>query len=422
MRLSLFALALLALPTPAQDFICRPHEVTVTATGDVVKLGLNRGALDYAIEHSDIAGSVIQCNGRMWGVSLGIGENHRGYEVVRADPIRVTLIAGPDHISIGPISWSDKKLAGGAPGFAVESLTLSGVTVDGRGKQSPLMGYMGSLYGDIVYDNVTLWSNHQTKWGSRIQGHARSITVTGCDFTMGGYEHAFYFDNPTGLGSFIYFADNEMRGWWRAGLQVVHRKYSTGGYLNPGPAEGDLTIERNTVKDSGSAGAHNFTVTGWPNGTVYFRDNYGESTYDTGLFISYHEPQQGDLLTEEGWQARKLVWRDNSGRYSNSGRDMNGFGGIGELIVRGGDLGRLFFAGNRSAFDLAWKHNGKAQPSGTTVIESRFNPTSNAWNLQTHLGPWRYGGVTMDNDQVESIWDDQSGEVQWTVPEPEPAE
>ena len=87
---SLFVLFLLSLSAAAQDFICYPHEVTVVETGQVVKLGTRR-ALDYAIEHSDPEGSVIECNGKLEGVSLGIGENYRDKEVVRADPIRVDL-------------------------------------------------------------------------------------------------------------------------------------------------------------------------------------------------------------------------------------------------------------------------------------------------------------------------------------------
>lgn len=413
-RILLALLAFVAFPslTLAQDFICSPGQVKVVATGDVIRTG-SRGELDYAIEHSDTTGSIIECNGHLPGVSLAIGENYRDREVVRKDPIRVTLVPGPDHVSIGPISWGGKKLEGGLPGFAVEHLELKGVTVDGRFAQSPLQGYLGTLYGDIIFDEMTLLSEaSKTKWGTRQQGHARSITIVNCVAMGGGIEHFAYVDNPTGDDSYVTFSGNQAKDWMRTMFQLVTREYSSLGFKNPGAAQGDLTIERNTAIDCGQHGAWNFTVTGWPNGTVLFKENTGESKWGTGLFICYYNSQMGEeLLNENGYQVGKVVWVDNTCRYNWNAsyqREANGFGNIEELILRVGQVEASVLTSPRSIFELAW--DGRA--NGSNVIESRMSPWD-TWNTQAseYSGDWRTNGVKMDQAQVDGLWD-QAVEVE----------
>jgi len=315
------------------------------------------------------------------------------------------------------MAWGGKKLPGGSPGFAVERLELNGVTVDGRFSQSPIAGFYKTQYGDIVLHRVTLLSTpSNTKWGSRIMGHARSLTATECVFLGGGIEHAFYWDNPTGAQAFLHFAGNIAQGWDRTMLQIVTRERpAKDEYVNPGAAIGDCTIEGNVAIDCGGEGggsAHNFTVTGWPGGTVFFRNNYGESKWGTGLFITYYDQKQGGMLTGSGHQVAKLVWKDNGGVYPKGDRDMNGIGNVGEVILRGGNLSRLALRGPKAAFDIEW--NG--YPNGALTIESRISP--NTWNLQTGQGPFRKGKVSMSPTEVDALWDLEAsgqGEVELGV-------
>jgi len=383
------------------DWICSPGVVEETATGTVTKVGASgKGELKFAIEHSDPDGAVIECNGALHGAALGIGENYRSYEVVRKDPIRVTIVAGSDHVSIGPMSWANKKLAGGAPGFAVEHLRLEGVTVDGRFAQSPLSGVYMQQYGDIEFINMTLLSTpSKTKWGSRINGHARSLTAKGCTMIGGGIEHAFYWDNPTGEGSFVRIENCLFKGWKRTACQIVTRErpVANNPYVNPGAAEGDCIIDGNEARACGWEGSHNFTVTGWPNGTVFFRNNRGKSTETTGLFVSYKDFKQGKMLTPAGFQVARLVWKDNEGRYSESDRHMNMIGSVERLEIVGGNLKRLNLFGNKAAFQL--DHLGA---NGSEEIRSRVDP--NEWNVQTGQGPWLRGKTAFD---PRSLWTDE---------------
>lgn len=387
---------LLAASAAAQDWTVYPGLATDEATGVTHRVGDSRSSLAYALERSDTAGAVIECNGKLSGVRIAIGENYRRTEVVRADPLRVTLVAGPDHVSIGGIAWGDKKKAGGLPGLAVEHLGLDGITIDGRFSQSPLAGFMDTRYGDIVFDNVTVLSTpSQTKWGSRGMGQARNVTITGCAMLGGGQEHAWYWDNPT--GSFT-FSDNIAMGWRRTMLQVVTRKTPGSPGLHPPAALGDLLIERNEARDCGRDGAHNFTVAGWPNGTVRFKGNRGESKWPTGLFISYPDWKQGDLLTTDGFQTGNLVLMDNQGIYPHADRDMVGLGGIRHVEIRGGDLSFGFKTGNKSAYDLEW--NGDR--NGSVVLESRDTP--NEWPLYTGQAPFRANRVALPPSAVDALW------------------
>lgn len=405
--LFLFLLLMLAPFASAQDWILYPGLATETATGTTYKVG-GRGELDFAIERSDTQGSVIECNGEIPGVSLGIGENYRNYEVVRGDPIRVTLTAGPDHVSVGPIAWGQKKDAGGEDGLAIEYLELNGITVDGRFAQSPLGGHMDTRFGDIVFMNVTLLSTKsKTKWGSRIQGHARSLTAIGCVFLGGGIEHAFYWDHPE---LFTWFEGNLAQDWQRTMFQSVTRKKPGSAGITRAPATGNLDIIGNRAKDCGAHGGHNFTVTGWPNGRVRFKDNRGESKHACGLFVTYRDPKQGDLLTADGFQVDRLIVMDNMGRYPNGDRDVIGIGNVNEVEVKGGNLWAGTIIAAKAAYNLAWIHSGVQQDNGSVVLDSRESP--NAWNLHTGQGPFREGKATLSAAKVDSMWEQAEEEFE----------
>ncbi len=392
---------LLLLLLLCQDWIVSPGVAVETATGIEFKVA-DRGELDFVLERADPQGVVIECNGAIDGVSIGLGENYRRFEVVRKEPLRVTLVAGPEHVSIGPLAWGDKKYPGGqVEGLALEHLELLGVTVDGRFAQSPLAGYMDAEYGDIILDGVTLLSEKsKTKWGSRIMGRARTIVVRRSVFLGGGIEWALYFDHPW---LYIFIEDSLFQDWGRGAAQIVHRTEAYGGNGFPAAA-GDCVIDSNVAVDNGWEGggsAHNFTVTGWPEGTVYYRNNRTTSRWKCGGFITYYDfkqgGQSGGLMTETGFQAGHVVWKDNSARYQNGDRDVFGFGSVEQLEVRMGQVGETVVYSPKAAFDIAW--NGL---ECGTVIESRVDPV--LWNLQTGQGPWRANGQTLSAEQVKELW------------------
>ncbi len=398
----LIALILLFVaPASAQDWVVYPGRATNEVTGKTYNVGSKRNALAFAIERSSASGSVIECNGKLEGVRIAIGENYRRKEVVRKDPLRITLVAGPDHVSIGSIAWGGKKHPGGAHGLAVEYLELNGVTVDGRFSQSPLAGYMDTQYGDIVFDGVTLLSTKsKTKWGNRSMGRPRSYTVRNCVFLGGGQEHAWYIDDPE---TFLIFEDNIAMNWRRTMLQVVTRKKPGSAGIFPPAATGNLFIERNEARDCGRDGAHNFTVAGWPNGFVRFKGNRGQSKWGCGLFITYRDFKQGDLLTEDGYQVGRLLLMDNQGIYPNADRDMVGIGGVGKVKIRGGNLRWGFKSGSKAAYDIEWL----GQKNGDVVFDGRENPSD--WNFHMGDGPIRKNRVTMSKAQVTKLWSGNPG-------------
>lgn len=349
--LSLVLSLVLSASLSAQDWEVWPTGATEVATGKVYS-SKDQGPLKLAVLNS-AAGDVIEVHGHVAGFSVGIGENFRRNEVVRADPVRVTIVGTPGAV-MGAWAVGGKKKPGGAPGFAVEYLALVDITVDGRTNQSPMAGFFKSEYGDIVLSGVELLSSKtKTKWGCRVMGQARSFTAESCKLVGGGQEHAFYIDNPA---TFATFRNNAIDGWGRTGVQVVTREFPVAGWPNPGVATGDCIIESNVVKNcgwEGGNGGSGLTVAGWPLGTVRYDGNVITSKHEVGAIVAYTDFKLGTLALPGGYGFSHVVVGENSGTIPNGVRAVMGFQRIKHLEFRIGEKRKFVVENANRGIDLA---------------------------------------------------------------------
>lgn len=381
----LFAV-LACLPASAQDLLVWPGIVENVETGERTQTG-KKNALAHALMISE-SGDLIEINGNLGHINLCLGEAYRKNDVVREAPINVTIRGGSrSHSVIRGLSLSAK-------GGGYEVLRLRNLTIDARGSQVGILGYMDQELGRLDLEGVTLLSDYKTKWGYRIHGWSHSLRFVDITGNGGGQEHLIYVDH-TRRGIEI---DGVVgRNWNRTLVQVVCREQpGSPGITRPAPA-GDLLIANGQAYDCGRDGGSNFTIAGWPAATVTFRDNYGQSKWETGLFVAYEDFKQGSLLDPEGFGISHLVWAHNTGIFSNGSRAVNMLGGIGYLEMRVGDINAAFtHSPNRG---MEFDHNG--QTIGLVELQSRVDP--NLWNIQC---PKRFvsDNDTLTDDEVRALW------------------
>lgn len=374
--LTLILLLAFVAPAFAQDWEVWSGRAINLATGQSYPASGN-GPLKSAVLHSKPGDVIAVMNRVPFHLAIGSGENYRKHEMVRADPVIVTIVGGSPTAEIGPLSWSGKKAPGGAPGFAVESLTVMDLIVDGRASQSPLVGVYKNKYGDIRFERVTLRSSRTTtKWGSRIMGHARTITFVGCLFLDGGIEHPWYFDNPSDS---VLMDGNIAEGWGRTFCQVVTREYPVAGWKNPGAATGSCIFRNNTSINNGWEGGNGgtaFTVAGWPNGKVVIQNNYATSPWENGGIMLWGDrSKMGDLIRPDGFVFGKVVIRENILDFPNGIRSNIAVQGAALLEVRVGELRSMSVASANRGIDIA--HNGFE--CGVVEFHSRVDP--NLWDV-----------------------------------------
>jgi len=384
-RLLTVLIALLScLAAPAQDFIVWPGIVEETATGHRTQTG-SKNALCVALVACP-PGGTIEVNGALPHVDLALGPGYRKNEAVRDVPFDVTLVGGQD-ASVRGFSIS-------AAGGGVAYLHIKGLAIDARGSQVGVLGYMDTRLGTLVFEDVDLLSDSKTKWGFRIHGWAEDISFIGVRGWDGGQEHLAYVD-ATRKGVHV---DGVVGSHWRRTLvQVVCREQpGSPGILRPAPS-GNVSIENCRAYDCGADGAFNYTVAGWPAGQVRFAGNYGESKYETGLFVCYYDQKQGGLVTADGYATAHVIWSHNVGIFPNGVREVNGIGSVGLLEVRVGDINSAFNYSPNRGMNLAM--NGKA--CGEVQLQSRVDP--NTWNWQSPK-MFLLGKTVLTPDEVRALW------------------
>ena len=331
-------------------------------------------------------------------LSIAIGSASKQFEAVRADPFDLT-IEGTPGATIGPVAFGARKYPpGGAPGFAVEGLTLRDIRVDGRGAQNPIAGFFKSEYGDIALERVVLFSNASTKWGTRIHGHARSIKIVGCTYTMGGVEWGIYIDNTTGSpgwGPSVLIEGNIIAGWGRGAFQGVTREFpaTNSNYRNPGAALGDIILRWNIAYGNGSQGASALTIAGWPRGRVVIRGNDLSGTYESGGIMIWGDKQKlGGMALPGGWAFRRVTLRENRSVFPKGVRPNVGVRDAKNFEMRIGKLSELYLKSANIGVDL--KHKGGK--NGAITLVGRFPPS--VWNVYG-AKPWAENTNPIDPNQ-----------------------
>ena len=391
--LNLLTLLLLSLASPAQDLLVWPGVVEDAETGVRTQTG-QKNALAHALIVSE-AGDEIQIHGDLGHINLcvtgsAVGRN----DVFRAEPIDA-LIVGADSAVIHGID-------AGARGGGYAYLGLRNLAIDARGRQVGILGYMNSVLGVLDIEDCELLSDSKTKWGFRIHGWSdwlRFVNVTGWG---GGQEHLAYVDHTRGFNpeNGLSVEVDGLRGayWKRTLFQGVTRKHSGGPGSPARPAApGSLLIANSYAKDCGAHGAFNYTVAGWPEGTVTFRDNRGESKHPTGLFAGYRDWKQEDLLNPDGFAIDHLIWAHNVGIYPHGDREVNEIGSVGRLEVRVGDINSAFNLSPNRGMDFA----GAGVPCGVIELQSRVDP--NTWNWQMPQ-PFLMDKTALAPDEVRELW------------------
>jgi hypothetical protein len=352
--------------------------------GDVVQTG-PKNALAQALVLTK-PGDIVEVNGTLPHVDLALGPGYRNNEAVRPEPFDVTVVG------VGDARVRGLSIA--QSGGGVERLEMRGLTIDARGSQVGVIGYMDTKIGSLHFEDIDLLSDQWTKWGFRIHGWSQDMSFIDVRGWDGGQEHLFYVDHPR---DYVLVRNCVGRRWRRTHTQVVTRKVPGSAGITRPAATGNCTIEGNEAYDCGQDGAFNFTVTGWPNGNVFFRKNHGESRFETGLFVSYYDIKQGDLVNPNGFQVSHLVWAHNVGIFPNGVREVNGIGSVEDLEVRVSSDRLSFNHSLNRGMDM--EKNGK--PCGTIELQSRYDP--NLWNWQMPK-PFCKHKKVLTEDEVRKLW------------------
>jgi len=369
-----------------------PGVIEVVRTGERIKTGA-KNALAQALMLSRPDGpDVIAIYGDLGHINLCVTGNPNGKnDVYRLAPIDATVVGADEAATIRGIDAGNK-------GGGYNYLGLRDLTINARGRQVGILGYMNSELGALDLEDVRLLSDSQTKWGIRIHGWSdwlRFVNVTGWG---GGQEHLIYVDHTRHARKGITVDGVQGRYWKRTLVQVVTRKHSGGPGSPARPmAPGPLLIANCRAEDCGAHGAYNFTVAGWPASKVTFRDNHGESRFATGLFVAYKDFKQEDLLDPDGFGIHHLIWAHNVGIYPHGDRECNEIGSVGRLEVRVGDINGAFNHTPNRGLDI----KGAGDACGLVELQSRVDP--NDWNWQMPK-PFNDGSKTMTPDEVRALW------------------
>jgi len=374
-----FAILLLAiLPQQSQpDWDVFPGQAIEHASGQTHQTG-QKNPLAFALIRSH-PGDIIQVHGRMPHLDLSVGNGAGKNQAVRTAPFDVTITGADDHSVLGSIGISSE-------GGGIGRVVFTDVTIDARGSQVGVLGYMDNYLGVLEFHNVRMLSDAKTKWGYRIHGQTEEIVFDGCSGMGGGQEHFIYINNPK---QNAYILNNRAAKWKRTHTQVVTRWWS-GNMLNPQAATGNLIIEGNSAYNCGQDGAYNYTVAGWPNGFVRMARNYGESEYATGLSVVYRDVKQHQttknykpwivegpgFLNTEGFAVSRMIWKENIGIFPNGDRPVCAFNSVEKLNIKNGDRAFMFLHAPGTGFEL--KHNGL--PNGEVTFFGRHS--ANTWNVQ----------------------------------------